>query len=277
MSDSFAVNKARWDEVVEIHARAPFYRVAEFLRGEDTRYPIERRELSEVRGRRLLHLQCHFGLDTLCLARLGARVTGLDFAPSAIGKARELAAEAGIEAHFVEGNVYDAPRLIGERFDLVYVTWGAICWLPDIAGWARIVAEMLEPGGFLYLLEGHPFALALDQPTSEAPLQPTFDYFQGGAPLIFQDETTYADPIFRVVNREAHEWNHPLSAILNALGAAGLRLDWLHEHDCIAWQLYKCLQEGADRMFRLAAGRPSLPLSFSLKATRERAAPAQSA
>ena len=268
MSDSFAINKARWDEVVEIHARAPFYRVEEFLRGEDVRYPIEKRELGSVAGRRLLHLQCHFGLDTLCLARLGANVTGLDFAPSAIGKARALATQAGIEARFVEGNVYDAPQLIGERFELVYVTWGAICWLPDIRGWARVVAEMLEPGGFLYLLEGHPYALALDQATAEAPLQSTFHYFQGSAPLIFREEATYADPASRVVNRESHEWNHPLSAILNALGAAGLRLDWLHEHDCIAWQLYKCLEEGEDRMFRLPANRPSLPLSFSLKATR---------
>src|SRR5262249_13588362 len=158
-------------------ARSPFYRVEQFLAGEDVRYPIERAETGSVAGKRVVHLQCHFGLDTLCLARKGAIATGLDFAPSAIAKARDLAERSGLAARFVEGNVYDAPRLIPERFDLVYVTWGAICWLPDIAGWARVVAQMLALGGSLYLLEGHPFALALDQASAEGPILPAFDYF----------------------------------------------------------------------------------------------------
>ena len=156
---SFAINKARWGEVVEVHARAPFYRVAEFLRGEDVLYPIESEEIGPLAGKRLLHLQCHLGLDTLCLARRGAIATGLDFSPEAIAKAEALAGEANVPARFVEGNVYDTPRLITERFDVVYSTWGTICWLPDIARWAKVVAEMLAPGGFLYLLEGHPFAI----------------------------------------------------------------------------------------------------------------------
>ena len=155
---SFAINKARWSEVVEVHARSPFYRVAEFLQGEDVLYPIESEEIGPLAGKRLLHLQCHLGLDTLCLARRGAIATGLDFSPEAIAKAEALAREAGVPARFVEGNVYDTPRLIAERFDVVYSTWGTICWLPDIVRWAEVVAEMLAPGGFLYLLEGHPFA-----------------------------------------------------------------------------------------------------------------------
>jgi len=268
MTDSFAINKARWDEVVEIHARSPFYRVAQFLAGEDVRYPIEQAEVGPVTGKRVVHLQCHFGLDTLCLARQGAIATGLDFAPSAIAKARDLSRRSGLPARFVEGNVYDAPQLIPERFDLVYVTWGAICWLPDIAGWARVVAQMLAPGGYLYLLEAHPFALALDQAATEAPILPAFDYFQGAAPLVFTEDGTYADLKAEIRHRESHEWNHPLSSILNALGAAGLVLDWLHEHDSLAWPLFKCLEEGPDRMFRMPAGRPRLPLSFSLKAIR---------
>ena len=268
IEESFCINKARWSEVVEIHARSAFYRVAEFLKGEDVLSPIESAEIGPLQGKRLLHLQCHLGLDTLCLARRGAIVTGLDFSPQAVAKAEELSRDSGIPARFVEGNVYDTPRLIAGRFDVVYVTWGAICWLPDIARWAEVVARMLAPGGFLYLLEGHPYAHVLEQTEAEAPLIATYDYFQGAAPLIFRDAATYADASAQIVNREAHEWNHAIGSILNALIGAGLGLEWLHEHDCLAWRLYKCLEEGPDRMFRLPAGRPKLPLAFSLKARK---------
>jgi SAM-dependent methyltransferase len=266
--NSFAINKARWGEVVEVHARAPFYRVAEFLSGEDVLSPIESEEIGPLAGRRLLHLQCHLGLDTLCLARRGAIATGLDFSPEAIAKAEALARQAGVPARFVEGNVYDTPRLIAERFDVVYSTWGTICWLPDILRWAEVVARMLAPGGFLYLLEGHPFAHVLEQAEAEAPLVATYGYFRGRAPLVFHQQEDYADPQAKIVNRESHEWNHPIGSILNALIQAGLTLEFLHEHDRLAWRLFKCLEEGPDRMFRLPAGRPSLPLAFSLKARR---------
>ena len=268
IEESFAINKARWSEVVKIHARSAFYRVAEFLKGEDVLSPIESAEIGPLQGKRLLHLQCHLGLDTLCLARRGAIVTGLDFSPQAVAKAEELSRDSGIPARFVEGNVYDTPRLIAGRFDVVYVTWGAICWLPDIARWAEVVARMLAPGGFLYLLEGHPYAHVLEQTEADGPLIATYDYFQGAAPLVFRDEATYADASAQIVNREAHEWNHAIGSILNALIDAGLVLEWLHEHDRLAWRLYKCLEEGPDRMFRLPAGRPKLPLAFSLKARK---------
>jgi SAM-dependent methyltransferase len=268
IEESFAINKARWSEVVEIHARSPFYRVAEFLRGEDVLSSIESAEIGPLQGKRLLHLQCHLGLDTLCLARRGAVATGLDFSPQAIAKAQELARASGIAARFVEGNVYDTPRLIAERFDVVYVTWGAICWLPDIARWAEVVSRMLAPGGFLYLLEGHPFAHVLEQTDADAPLIASYDYFQGAEPLIFRDQASYADASAKIVNRESHEWNHTIGSILNALIGAGLVPEWLHEHDRLAWRLYKCLEEGPDRMFRLPTGRPKLPLAFSLKARK---------
>ena len=270
IEESFAINKARWSEVVEIHARSAFYRVAEFLRGEDVLSPIESAEIGPLQGKHLLHLQCHLGLDTLCLARRGAIATGLDFSPQATAKAEELSRVAGIPACFVEGNVYDTPQLIAERFDVVYVTWGAICWLPDIARWAEVVARMLAPGGFLYLLEGHPFAHVLEQAEANDPLVATYDYFQGAAPLIFHEAASYADADARIANRESHEWNHPIGAILNALIGTGLVPEWLHEHDSLAWRLYKCLEEGPDRMFRLPPGRPKLPLAFSLKARKPR-------
>jgi Methyltransferase domain len=183
-------------------------------------------------------------------------------------RAQELAREAGLDARFLEGNVYDAAELISERFEIVYVTWGALTWLPDIPTWAKVVARMLEPGGFLYLLEGHPFALALDQAAADAPITPSFDYFQGEAPLVFHEQTSYADSKVQIAHAESHEWTHGLGKLLNALIEAGLAIDWLREHDRVAWQMLKCLEQGPDRMFRMPAGRPRLPLSYSLRARR---------
>lgn len=282
-AESFALNQARWNEVVAIHLPSPFYRVKEFLAGEDILCPIEAREIGDVSGKSLIHLQCHFGLDTLALARRGARVTGLDFAANAVAAARDLASQAGIEARFVEGNLYDAPTLIAERFDLAYVTWGAINWLPDIKGWAKVVAAMLKPGGELYLLEGHPFAFTLDQVgagtlhadgaigTSDpaALLRPAYPYFRGvGTPLVFDMPETYTGDGPKLANTRTHEFVHGIGDILTALIEAGLTVTMFHEHDACAWAMWPMLVEGDDRMYRMPEGAPSLPLSFSFRARK---------
>lgn len=268
--ETFAINQARWDEVVAIHVASPFYRVKEFLAGEEILLPIEASEIGDLRGKSLIHLQCHFGIDTLALARRGAQVTGLDFSKNAIAAARDIATQAGIAANFVEGNLYDAPALINERFERAYVTWGAINWLPDIKGWARVAAAMLKPGGELYLLEGHPFAFTLDQPDRElgsaavGVLQPAYDYFQT-APLVFDADTTYSGEDTKLKNTRTHEFVHGIGAILTALMEAGLTLTYFKEHDSLAWAMWPKMIEGPDRMYRLPAGETNLPLSFSLK------------
>jgi SAM-dependent methyltransferase len=172
------LNRANWDERVAVHLAAPGYEHAPLLAGRARSNAIEEAELGPIDGLRLLHLQCHFGRDTLILAMRGATVVGLDFSPAAITAARELTAEPGFtdRARFVEADLYDAPNAIPEpgSFDLVYVTWGALCWLPDVAGWARIVAHFLKPGGSLYLAEGHPAALLLDDAAPQADGLPGF-------------------------------------------------------------------------------------------------------
>jgi SAM-dependent methyltransferase len=269
--ETFAINQARWDEVVAIHVASTDYEVRPFLAGEETLLPIEAREIGDIRGKSVVHLQCHFGLDTLNLARRGARVTGLDFSPQAVSAARDLAARAGLDARFVEGNLYDAPQIIAERFDLVYVTWGAINWLPDIKGWAKVVAAMLKPGGELYLLEAHPIAFALDQLGEDkqqrlaAPLVPTYDYFQAGRPLVFDSDVTYTGDETKVANTRTHEFLHAIGDILTGLLDAGLTLTYFAEHDSIAWAMWPKMIEGPDRMYRMPEGEPTLPLSFSLK------------
>jgi 2-polyprenyl-3-methyl-5-hydroxy-6-metoxy-1,4-benzoquinol methylase len=165
-SDEFlAANRRNWDERVVIHRRdrTGFYAVERFLAGEKELHAIELGELGDVAGKRLIHLQCHFGLDTLILARHGAIVTGIDFSPPAIAEARRLAVKTGLSAEFVCANVYDAREAVTGDFDIAYVTWGTICWLPDLTGWARTIASLLAPGGYLYFADAHPNMLILEE------------------------------------------------------------------------------------------------------------------
>lgn len=266
MDDLTRANWQRWNEVVDIHLRSDDYGVAEFRAGGGDLTGVEAAEIGDVAGKRLLHLQCHFGLDTLRLARRGAVVTGLDYSPKAIAAARQLARDTGLDARFVIADVYDAPRFIDGRFDIVFVSWGALCWLPDIRRWAKIAAGLLDPGGFLYLLEAHPVALAMMQ-RDDATFRVTDDYFYDGAIAVHEDVTYTGDPD-KLVNTRFYNWIHTLGAIVTAVTAAGLTLDYLHEHDQVPWRLYPTLVAGPDGNWRLPAGQPRLPLSFSLKANR---------
>jgi len=266
------LNRSNWDERVPIHLAAPSYDRGRLRAGTARMNAIEEAELGPVDGLRLLHLQCHFGHDSLMLAQRGATVVGLDFSPPAIAAARTIAAELGLadRARFVEADLYDAPAAIPEpaSFDRVYVTWGALCWLPDIAGWARIVANFLKPGGSLYLAEGHPAAMVLDDKVPQAAGWPGFlvPYFHS-EPLEFDDPTDYADSSARLTNSVTREWIHPIGAVVTSLIKAGLRLDWLHEHDAITWRRFACLTQGEDRLYRWP-DKAWLPLAYSLQATK---------
>jgi SAM-dependent methyltransferase len=245
------------------------YRVKEFLNGADNLHGIEDREIGDVQGKRIAHLQCHFGIDTLCLARRGASCVGLDFSPVAIAAARDLQKQTRLDATFVEGNVYDARKLINGQFDMVYVTWGAIGWLPDIARWAKVVSSLLNPGGTLYLLEGHPSLMALDERTPE--LRIGYDWRTSpNKPIIMNEETTYTGDTALVAHTTTHEWIHPSSDIINAVIGSGMTLDYLHEHEELAWEFAPIMvpKEGKRRMWVLPEDFPRLPLSFSLKATK---------
>jgi len=263
------INRRNWDERVAVHRadRTGFYAVERFRRGGDVLGPIEAGEIGEVAGKRLLHLQCHFGLDTLSLARRGAVATGLDFSAPAIEAARELAADTGLAARFVHSNVYDAPAALPETFDVVYTGWGAICWLHDIRRWTAIIAQFLAPGGFFYITEPHPSALPLEQEDGRLywryPWRSTPD-----DPVGYDAPTTYTgdDTVFK--NARAYNWNHPLSDILCGLIEHGLRIDFLHEHETVPWYMFPKMTALGDGMYRLPDGYPRVPLSFSLKASK---------
>ncbi|MFN8615945.1 MAG: class I SAM-dependent methyltransferase [Dehalococcoidia bacterium] len=277
----YDTNRARWDESVAIHVASKGYDLEGFLRGEKSLYPLETEEVGDVAGKSLLHLQCHFGMDTLSWARLGATVTGLDFSGPAVNQARELAAQIGVnDATFLEANVYDARQVIAGTFDVVYTGIGALCWLHDIKAWARVAASLLKPGGFLYVYEGHPMLWSLDYEVPDHKLVISEPYFETQQPSEFDSEFTYVDgPALEA--QKTYEWNHGLGEILTALIEAGLRLDFLHEHREVAWQALPWMvtaegstaAEGARHQSRIQWRLPDeqrelCPLMYSLKATR---------
>jgi SAM-dependent methyltransferase len=263
MSDEWrALNQAFWDERVPIHVAGRFYDVEGFKAGRETLRPFELEETGAVAGHDLLHLQCHFGQDTLAWARHGARVSGLDFSAPAIEAARRLADEMGIAADFVAADVYDAVEALGNRrFDVVYTGLGAINWLPDIDGWARVVAALLRPGGFLYLAEFHPFSAVF----ADEELTARYPYFHS-EPFEWDDSGTYADLEARTENNRVQEWIHGLGKVVTALVAAGLRIEFLHEHDYTLFPQWPFLEEEGGN-YRLPEGMPSLPLMYSLRAS----------
>lgn len=272
-ADWRAANRANWDERVAVHLGAPSYDMAPLRAGRGRLHAIEAAELPPVAGLRILHLQCHFGRDSLTLAQQGAEVVGLDFSHEAIKTARALADELGLagRARFVEADLYDAPAAIHEpgSFDLVYVTWGAIYWLPDIRRWAEIVAFFLKPGGTLYLAEGHPAALVLDDLAPRQGDMPGWlvPYFHRAA-LALDDPTDYADPSARLVNARNYSWMHTVGEVVTSIIAAGMELRWLHEHDRVPWQMFQLLVEDGDGLFRWPE-EAWLPLAFSLSAKRK--------
>ena len=264
-------NRANWDERVALHLAPGGYDLTALRAGNDRLGPIEEAEFGPVHGLRLLHLQCHFGHDSLILAQRGAVVTGLDFSGEAVRAARTLAEELGLAdcAPFVEADLYAAPKALPEpaSFDRVYVTWGAINWLPDIAGWARVVAHFLRPGGALYLCDQHPAMYVFDDAMATPDGRPGW-YWPYFAREALIEEVTRDNFGRRVALGAAdHVWAHPLGAIVTSLIEAGLTLRWLYEHDAIAWPAFSCLVEGERGLWRWP-DRPWLPLSFSLWAER---------
>ena len=268
-------NRARWDETVAIHARSEFYGVDRFLAGESKLLPLDIEEVGDVTGKTLLHLQCHFGLDTLSWARMGADVVGVDFAPSAIATARELAIQAGLKAEFVKSELYASPDALADRlgtFDIVYVNLGALCWLPDIAGWARVCASFLREGGRLYVRDVHPVTQTLDDESAAGELRVIYPYFEASRPQHWTGGEDYADDSASLEHQDSFEWNHGIGEIVTAVIDAGMQVEFLHEQDWTVYRALPWLIETERGIWHLPVsdGEPDrrLPLMFSLDATK---------
>ena len=269
MIDHIEINRQNWNERAAIHARdaAGDYMLDRFRAGEDALHSIEAAELGDISGKRVLHLQCHIGRDTLCLARRGAAVTGLDFSNSALDVARRLSEETGLKADFVQGTVDQAPDLTPGPFDLVFTTWGTVCWLPDMTVWARVIASVLVPGGELYFADAHPAFNVLEEAAGK--LVSTYD-FQTPAdrPLHFVNETTYTSDPTILSHQSTREWIHSLSAVLGGLINAGMTITMFREHEVLPWLGLPILVPASDRLWRLPDGYPRIPLSYSIRAQK---------
>jgi SAM-dependent methyltransferase len=256
-------NRAAWDERASAHAKSPDYHVSHFLNDPHFLSGVVRFDrplLGDITGLRGIHLQCHIGTDTLSLARLGARMTGLDFSAASLEEARTLAAATGTEIEYVEADAYDAVKVLGRaRFDLLYTGIGALCWLPDIERWADVVAGLLAPGGRLFIREGHPMLWTLDE-KSEGPLAVEHPYFQREEPYVDGDGGTYVETDRTFEHTTSYSWNHGLGEVVTALLTRGFTITGLAEHDSVPWDALPgrmtSLPTGefrlADRPWRLA-------------------------
>jgi SAM-dependent methyltransferase len=259
-------NREHWDELAEVHFGS--YDLAPLLDGGHCLDPIQVAEVGDVSGKRLLHLQCHIGHDTLSWARLGALVTGVDISPLSVGKARELAHRAGLEGRFLVSSVYDLEQQLDERFDIVYTSMGVLCWLSDLREWARIIEHRLEPGGFFYIFESHPAIHVFDDECPEG-LHVRYPYFHSREPVRWDDEgPDYSDGDY-IVKTPSWEWTWGMGDVVNSLIDAGLRIEFLHEHDVVAWKVVESMVKCDDGWWRLKGGYPSLPLMFSILARRD--------
>lgn len=259
------VNRARWDELVGIHAASEHYDVEGFRNGGITLRDYEIEDVGDVSGKSLLHLQCHFGLDTLSWARLGARATGADFSGKAIELAQSLAQETGLDASFVCSDIEHLPNNLKGSFDVVYTSRGVVNWLPDIDAWALVVSHFVAEGGFFYMTEGHPFLQMFDHTPD---LRLRFPYFHRETPDALVVPGTYAAPDAEVKNQLELGWSHGLGEIVTALARAGLRIEFLREDPEGEWDR-PFLEQAGERRWRYPAAKGEMPLWFSLKATKQ--------
>lgn len=219
----------------------------------------------------LVHLQCHLGIETVALARRGARAVGVDFSGESVLRAREVASRFGVDVSYVRANVYDSIEALGRSFDVVYTGKGALCYLPDLGAWGDVVSRLLRPGGLLYLVEFHPllYSLGVVPPVGggdEFLLR--YDYL-GGRGVEERDAThTYTDGPALTEARVAYEWRHEIGDVVSAVAAAGLRVEVLRESDALPWPRFRGMVRGEDGWFRLSGDQPRIPLLYALAARK---------
>ena len=262
LSGYYEVNKKRWNELVSIHADSEEYDIDGFLAGKNSLHEVELKILGDVKGKSLLHLQCHFGLDTISWSRLEAQATGVDFSDTAIELARELAKKAGTDTSFVCSNVYDLKDNLDGQFDIVFTSIGVLCWLQDMEEWARIITHFLKPGGTFLLVESHPLMWVFDDEGESLSIR--YSYWHTHEPMEWNDDGTYANPEAKVENKKSYEWQHTVSEILNSLIKAGLVIQEIGEYPQLPWQYVKKAVQGNDKQYRIP-GDP-LPQMWSVKA-----------
>jgi SAM-dependent methyltransferase len=259
----FEANKNAWNKKALVHKNSSFYDVASFKAGKSSLNKIELEELGDVKNKTLLHLQCHFGMDTLSWARQGAIVTGIDLSDESVKIASELSTELNIPAQFICCNVYDALQYINKEYDIVFTSYGVIGWLPDLDKWAAVIVESLRPGGSFYMVEFHPIVWMMDD---------DFQYikYHYHNEAVIEDEQTgsyanrYAD-----IHYKEYGWNHSLSEVLNSLIKHGLTIQHFNEFNYSCYNCFNNVVQGEDGYWRVKGLENKIPMMYSVKAIKQ--------
>jgi len=254
------INRELWDKRTEAHLKTEFYNVPAFLNGNSTLNKTELDLLGDITGKSLLHLQCHFGLDTMSLARLGAEVTGVDLSPKAIQEAEKLAEQTQLQAKFVCSDIYDLPNNLQGKYDIIYTTYGTIGWLPDMTKWANIIAHFLKPSGLFILVDFHPVVWMFDDEFKYI----QYSYFNKET-IIEEESGSYADHNADIKNL-SYGWNHDLSEVLNALIQAGLKIEVFNEYDFSHYNCFKHTEKTADGNYVIKHLRNKIPMMYGVRA-----------
>lgn len=258
----FEANRDGWNKRTCVHKNTSFYDVLSFKAGKSSLTPIELEEVGEVEGKSLLHLQCHFGMDTLSWARKGAQVTGMDISDEAIDYAKELSKEINVPAQFICCNIYHLAANLDKKFDIVFTSYGVISWLPDLDKWASIINHFLKPGGIFYIIEFHPVVWMFDD---------NFKYIKyayHNSDTIFEKQSgTYADKNADI-EYEEYSWNHSLGEVINPLTRHNLQIQYLNEFMFSSWNCFNNMVQGEDGLWRVKGLENKIPVMYSIKAVK---------
>ena len=256
----FDANKSLWNKRVAVHQKSKLYDVEGFKKGKTSLQHVELEELGDVNGKTMLHLQCHFGLDSLSWARLGAKVTGIDFSEEAINLANSLNDEFNLNTKFICSNIYDIEKHLDEKFDIVFTSYGTIGWLPDLQEWGRLISHYLKPGGIFYIVDFHTVLWMFDDDFKNF----KYSYFNQGE-IEEEVEGTYADLNAPLIQKQ-YGWNHPLSEVINSLIENGLQLEFFHEFPFSVYDVFSNSVKGKDGWWRIKGMEDTIPMMFSVQA-----------
>jgi ubiquinone/menaquinone biosynthesis C-methylase UbiE len=261
--DYLEINKQSWNNRVEAHLKSEFYDLEGFLMGNSSLNVIELQLLGNIKNQSVLHLQCHFGQDTISLARLGGIVTGIDLSDKAIEEAKLLSDKTNAKVDFICCNIYDLPKFLDKQFDIVFTSYGTIGWLPDLDQWAKIVSKFLKPKGKFVFVEFHPVVWMFDDSFKKI----AYNYFNTGA-IEETESGTYADRN-ALIQQEYIMWNHGMGEVVNSLLKNGLEIDSLNEFDYSPYNCFKETIEFEPKKYRIKHFENRIPMVYSISATKK--------
>lgn len=260
------VNRESWNNRTEAHINSDFYDNDSFIKGKNSLNSIELDLLGDVKDKSILHLQCHFGQDTISLARMGAKVTGVDLSDRSIEKARELATITNTNVEFIRCDIFDLPKHLDKKFDIVFTSYGVIGWLPDIAQWASIVARFLKANGKLVFVEFHPVVWMFDDDFKAI----KYRYFNSG-PILETEEGTYANP-YAPIQQDYVMWNHGMSEVVGSLLNQNMELNVLKEYDYSPYNCFNGTIEVEPKKYRIEHLKDKIPIVYAIVACKKRGA-----